>query len=254
MSKKMLDISGNKFGELIAIQFHSRGILNRPKWLCKCSCGNEKVVYYSFLMSGHTKSCGCLKRINTVRANVVHGQSRNDGTTSEYAAWQGMKTRCYNKNSKHYKDYGGRGISICDRWLQSFENFFEDMGKRPSNKHSLDRFPNNDGNYEPSNCRWATKMQQAANCRSNHWVEYNGEKMIVADWARKFNTTDNRILERIKNGLPLEGRVFKLQLLNLMTGAFYDTIQEAAFSENIKYGTFYYRIKSGVYKNKYQLL
>jgi len=249
-----LDISGRNFGELIAIKFHSRGAHNRAMWLCKCSCGNEKVIYYSFLMSGHTKSCGCLKSINTINANTTHGQSRPNNTTREYAAWQGMKTRCYNKNTVAYKDYGGRGIVVCDRWLESFENFFNDMGKRPSTKHSLDRYPNNNGNYEPNNCRWATKLEQASNCRSNHLVEYGGEKMIVADWARRFNTTQSMILKRIDKNIPLCGIVFKLPLLNLMTGIFYDTIQDAASSENIKYATFYNRIKSGVYKNKYQLV
>lgn len=115
----------------------------------------------------------------------------NGKITTEYKIWQGMKQRCYNPKDKKYYNYGARGIKVCDRWLESFNNFLEDMGKRPSLKHSLDRFPNMDGNYEKDNCRWATDMEQACNRKGITWIEYNGMKKVKEHWALYFGVTQN---------------------------------------------------------------
>jgi hypothetical protein len=105
-----------------------------------------------------------------------------------YVSWNQMKSRCYNKNHPAYHHYGGRGIKVCKRWLDDFNNFLEDMGTRPSSKHSLDRYPNLNGNYEPDNCRWATVKQQMGNRRNCSWISFKGRKMIISDWAAEFGT------------------------------------------------------------------
>jgi hypothetical protein len=121
---------------------------------CLCDCGIESIKYYDSIRWHKTKSCGCLGK----KIGETHGLHKS----SEYGSWDGMKRRCYNKAAKDYIRYGARGIIVCDRWKDSFENFFEDMGLKPTPQHSLDRI-NNDGNYEPSNCRWATPKEQANN-------------------------------------------------------------------------------------------
>ena len=146
---------GDKFGRLTAVRFDYYNNYIQY-WLFKCDCKNEKVISVSAVKKGNTKSCGCLYR----KARTIHGMSR----TRTYKSWNAMKNRCLNKRCKDYKDYGGRGITICDRWMR-FENFFEDMGERPIGK-SIDRI-NNDGNYCKSNCKWSTPKEQSNNMRNN---------------------------------------------------------------------------------------
>lgn len=164
---KKLDIEGLRFGKLTAIQQNGKNTFGQLLWKCVCECGNTANVVAAKLNSGHTKSCGCLVGISVIKRCTTHGQNKRKNVTGEYRVWYHIKTRCLNSKVKEYKNYGGRGIKMCDRWLNSFENFFEDMGKRPSNKHSIDRFPNKNGNYEKINCRWATSEQQARNRRNS---------------------------------------------------------------------------------------
>lgn len=140
--------------------------LKHTTWKCRCDCGNEVKVWASQLASGGTKSCGCLKKDRDILWGKKDKNRQTHGMhgTPEYGAWTGMKQRCYNPKNKYYKDYGGRNIKVCKRWLNSFENFYTDMGPRPDNQHSLDRI-NNDGNYKPNNCRWADWFVQANNRR-----------------------------------------------------------------------------------------
>lgn len=150
------DITGQTFGRLTAMWPAGRSKVGRTLWLHCCECGNYVVGRPKSL-----RSCGCLTREGRVR----HGASRRGKHSSTYASWQAMKTRCHNPKNHKYKAYGAKGVTVCDRWKDSFEAFLADMGERPP-RTTIDRFPNKTGNYEPGNCRWATPAQQSANRRS----------------------------------------------------------------------------------------
>jgi len=152
---KYKDLCDKKFGRLTPIKFSGPDKRSRSSlWLCKCDCGNEIITRRSRLINRETTSCGCLR--------IKHGHNMNN-KSSTYNSWASMKQRCKNKNIREYNYYGGRGIKVCDRWLK-FENFLEDMGEKPEIHLELDRI-NNDGNYEPGNCRWTTRSEQNRNRR-----------------------------------------------------------------------------------------
>jgi hypothetical protein len=191
-AKSNQDISGKTFDRLIALYF-SRKIKNRSFWRCKCSCGNEKDINIYSLLNGNAKSCGCLRRETMVknRQKPTHGKAR----TKTYRGWLAMLMRCNNPNSTHYHNYGGRGITICDKWLK-FEGFYEDMGEKPFKEATLDRIDNN-GNYCKENCRWATRKQQCRNKRSNRIIEFNGKSQCLQDWADELGINKHILKERL---------------------------------------------------------
>jgi hypothetical protein len=195
---KIVDMTNRRYGRLTVIALHHRDA-RKAYWECKCDCGKTTIVRNCALTSGNTKSCGCLNDELRLDRNYTHGLS----DCVEYRAWSYMKTRCCNTDIKSAPRYSGRGIKICDRWLDSFENFYEDMGKKPSPKHSLDRI-NNDGDYEPSNCRWATWEEQANNNSNNVKFVIDGETITRANLCKKYGINYSAFRHRIEAGWTLE--------------------------------------------------
>lgn len=201
-----VDLTGKKFGRLLVIEYVGR----RPgkgdsHWRCKCSCGNESIVAGYNLKCGASRSCGCQIRIALLKVNTKHGRTR----TVEYRIWSGMLTRCYNDNEKAYKFYGGRGITVDDRWRGEggFENFFADMGKRPSKKHQIER-NDNDGPYSASNCRWATRVEQGRNKRSTIRTVVDGMTVSLMEACRIKGLNYGTIRSRMfKQGMTFEQAV-----------------------------------------------
>lgn len=192
----VLDLKGQRFGRLIGLELDKeRAGKWKRYWICLCDCGNKKSIITGALTSGGTKSCGCLN-LNTPNRHlsITHGRSH----TPIYNAWHSMKQRCYYKKNIGYKDYGGRGITVCDRWLHSFENFFEDMGEKPKGL-TLDRLDSNKP-YSKKNCRWATnKQQQSENKRGLHIVTINNETLTLTDAVAKYSTVGyDCVLRRIR--------------------------------------------------------
>lgn len=184
------NFAGYRFGRLVALVKDYR----TRKWLCVCDCGSFSTVSIYKLWDGLTKSCGCLNRDNSSVRKTTHGLSKS---SRAYHTWYGMRQRCQNKNSPKYPRYGGRGITVCERW-EAFENFLQDMGEPPKGT-SLDRV-NNDGNYEPSNCRWATPTQQVLNTSRNRVYEFQGKKQTISQWSEELGVSQFTIHSRIKLG------------------------------------------------------
>lgn len=193
---KTLELTGLKFGRLTPIKIAYNNNKNRYNhWECLCDCGNIVVVRSSRLKTGNTKSCGCLQS-ETSRKNGLNNKTHGFSQikTGTYRSWRQMRGRCNNKNDKGYKNYGGRGIKICDRW-NDFENFLEDMGERPIGK-SIDRVDVN-GDYLKENCKWSTPIEQANNMRNNVYIEYNGKSQTLSMWSRELNIPRPTLQHRI---------------------------------------------------------
>lgn len=194
------NIEGKVFYNLTVIRRVGTNANRYALWECLCSCGENTVTTGKNLRSGHTKSCGCLKRQLYPKHVVKHGMFG----TKPYKTWAGIKYRCENPNSKAYKYYGARGIQMNKGWSNSFKDFYEYVGDPPSDKHSLDRIDNN-GNYEPGNVRWATSKQQANNRRNNRLYDYKGISMSIAEWSKYRNINYNTLSSRLlKYKQPLE--------------------------------------------------
>lgn len=172
-----LDLTGRRFGRLTAerVSHRRRGAI---MWECVCDCGNRKAVRASHLSGGFTSSCGCFRREFTTAKNTTHGLSR----TPEHRAWLKMRARCEDPNNNEYHRYGGRGVKVCEEW-QDFAAFLSAMGNKPTPEHTIDRIDCN-GDYDPSNCRWATRVEQQNNKRNNHRITICGETKTIAEWER----------------------------------------------------------------------
>jgi hypothetical protein len=192
------DITNQVFNRLTVLGFAGT-YKKRAYWFCQCECGNLAVIESVKIRSGHTSSCGCLHKEIFDALRQTHGATVNRLIPAEYRAWQGMKMRCGNPNYYLFHRYGGRGITICDRWLHSYENFYADMGKRPSSKHSINRI-NNDGNYCPENCEWALPKVQARNTSKQVWLQIGDESHRMCEWAELTGTPVYRISPRLRAG------------------------------------------------------
>jgi hypothetical protein len=197
------DLTGQRFGWLVVIQ-RVENIGRQTAWLCKCDCGNKKAVSYWNLVSEQTKSCGCMQHeINRETAKILattHGGSY----TRLYTIWIGMKQRCNYKKHKHYEKYGGRGIKVCTEWEHDFAAFREwAMSNGYSEELTIDRI-DVDGDYEPSNCRWATYEVQSNNTRSNHYLTFKGETHTVSEWSKILDIPTSTIHNRLKRGKTIE--------------------------------------------------
>jgi len=212
MKRTVINI-GDQFGRLTVVGEGLPTKNGSRKWDCVCICGGVNSVISAALNSGKTTSCGCIYRESRPFTNRKHGESRK---TTEYKTWAHIQDRCYNPNNKKYYRYGLRGIIVCERWLgeNGYENFLSDMGRKPTSKHSLDRIDNN-GNYEPSNCRWATSEQQSRNRSNNVWIEYLGERKVLQQWADELKVTGTAIQYQInRKGIVEAIEHFKNKLIH----------------------------------------
>jgi hypothetical protein len=173
------------------------------KYECQCDCGKTHIAFRYQLLRGYTKSCGCLRRESIGVRSVTHGHKRGRKETPEHKSWSEMIARCENTDNSRYPRYGARGIKVCQRWRDSFQDFFADMGERPSAAHSIDRL-NNDGHYEPDNCRWATASEQARNRRTTRFVEFNGRTMPLVEAAEVSGVKYERVRGRLHKGWTVE--------------------------------------------------
>ena len=202
---KVKDITGQRFGKLTVIKYIGKDKNNTSLWLCKCDCGNFTKVLKTNLSNNHTKSCGCLRKENTLSAK--HGKCHDN----LYKIYYGIIKRCYNKNDQAFKNYGARGIVVCQEWLDDFMNFYNwAIDNNYRDGLSIDRI-DNDGNYGPSNCKWSTPKQQARNRRSNKNYTINGETHCLKEWCEilelKYETAHARINQlhwSIEKALELE--------------------------------------------------
>lgn len=191
---------GLRFGRLQIVACAEPSLRRQQRVLCQCDCGTRPTVHVDNLKRGLTKSCGCLRQ-ELGRSRIRHGSARRGCVTSEHRAWQEMHARCTNANLRNFHRYGGRGISVCEHWAV-FENFLSDMGHRPP-RTSLDRI-DNDGNYEPGNCRWADAKTQARNTRSNRIIEWHGISKPISAWAEELGIHRGTLTMRLRNGWSVE--------------------------------------------------
>lgn len=195
------DLIGQTFCNLTVTE-RSETIKKRRMWKCSCKCGGERVVAGKYLRNGDVKSCGCLRGYASTHSNCSHGEASIYTRTPEYDTWSHMKNRCLNTKNKDFKWYGGRGIKICERWLNSYEDFLSDMGRRPAGG-TLDRKDSN-GDYCKDNCRWITIQEQQRNKRSNHLITINGVTKILEDWCLDFHISRKTVHGRINLGWAIE--------------------------------------------------
>lgn len=194
------DLTGQKFGRWTVIKY-----IGNSKWLCKCDCGNIKVVQGGSLKNGNTQSCGCLQKEKASFIMKKHGLYKS----RLYKLWRSMKNRCQFKTNLSYKNYGGRGIKVCDEWLNDFMNFYNwAMANGYKDDLTIERIDVN-GNYEPNNCKWINNIEQAWNRRSSYFITYNNETHCLAEWAKIYNIKYNTLWARIKRGSTFKEAILK---------------------------------------------
>ncbi len=196
MGRKLNLKEGDKFGRLTLLKLIVETTNQGYKGLWRCDCGIEKHYTNSKIVSGHTNSCGCYRNDMRILINTKHGHSKKHNETPEYKIWQKMKDRCLNQNNPDFLHYGGRNITVCEKWLD-FKNFIKDMGNRPSDKYSIERIDVNEG-YNSINCEWILKSNQPKNRRTNIFVNINGTKMCLKDGCRYLNISYSKVLSNFR--------------------------------------------------------
>lgn len=195
---KARDVTGQRFGRLIAIS-RDTSTSGYTRWLFHCDCGHDKVICLQSVTSGRTRSCGCLEAEARCVSNLSHGETRNGRHTPEYMTWNNMRARCSNHRRADYARYGARGIRVCERWDKSFDAFLADMGRRPSNRHSIDRI-DSDGDYSPENCRWATDIEQIRNRRSSRTIVVDGKRIPLIEACQSAGLPYKSVWHRLRSG------------------------------------------------------
>ncbi len=207
-----IDLTGKVFGRLTVVSLSrnaSRSPRRNRQWLCACECGQMSVVDGCRLTSGMSRSCGCLCReLSTIRA-TIHGKYG----TAENNVWHSMIQRCTDPNTKSWSHYGGRGIAVCERWLR-FENFLADMGERPTPQHTIERI-NNNGDYAPENCKWATRDEQARNKQNTVLLTSSGKTMCMAQWAAEVGLNAQTLWKRLARGWSVEDAIRRPSMANV---------------------------------------
>lgn len=192
---EFMDLTDRKFNMLTVKERMSNSKQGRARWKCLCDCGNYCIVESSKLLNETTKSCGCYRKLRIGNESRKHGRAR----TKIYETWCHIKQRCFDKNDPRYDDWGGRGITICNEWKENFQSFYDYVSELPhfgEKGYSIDRI-DNDGNYEPENVRWVTRIVQNNNTRRNHYLTYNGKTQTIAQWARELGVSPYMIYSRI---------------------------------------------------------
>lgn len=195
---------GQRFARLVFL-YEVEPVKERRMGLFQCDCGKKTITQIHGVRYGNARSCGCLVNEFIASVNFKHGEGSK---TSEFNIWSGMRERCSNPNHVGYKNYGGRGITVCDRWANSYINFLADMGRRPSLKHSINRI-DNDGNYCPENCEWTTQKRQGGNTRLTIFLVINGVRKALRDWADEVGIPAKTVWQRMKNGWSADRAVFE---------------------------------------------
>ena len=199
------DLTGQRFDRLTVIERCIDANLHGTVWKCKCDCGNVVDVFAGNLTRGHTKSCGCLRIETTIESHTTHNLVNHP----LYIVWGSMKKRCTNPNCDAYHNYGGRGITICNEWLDNFKAFYDwAISNGYTSGLTLDRI-DNDGNYEPSNCRWVDKATQVSNRRNTRFITYNGKTQSLKAWADELNLDYHALYSRIARGWDLKDALAK---------------------------------------------
>jgi len=236
MARQHQDLTGMKFGRLTAI---SRVVDSVPTtWLFLCECGTEKEINSSAVKSGSTQSCGCLNKERRIEISTTHGCSGHP----LYKIWEGMVGRCTRPQSTEWNSYGGRGIKVCDQWLNSPSQFFKDMGDRPKG-FTIERI-NNNGNYEPSNCKWASPLEQGANKRNNNTTELDGKLIHIAEASRLTGIPETSIRRAEKEGRSIS-KMKRVRNVKIEFNGESMTMIEWAEKIGIEYGTLKYRMRKG---------
>lgn len=200
-----IDLTGKRFGRLSVLYYVGQTQRHESIWHCRCDCGNELDIRQNPLNTGHTKSCGCYrKELDEKRKGNPFYKTHGLRGTKLYSTWCNIKARCNNQNQTYYSHYGGRGIKVCKEWENDFETFYSwAMNNGYKDGLTIDRI-NNNGNYEPSNCRWVDRFVQANNKRNNYVFEYNGEKKTIHEWSRLYNIDNSCLRWRLDNGWDIE--------------------------------------------------